>query len=389
MTRIVTVTSARGGVGTTSIALNLAAQLGQLGLRVCLLDGDVTAPSIATRLGLNPQHNLTDLFDSSLALDQVLVHECHGIDLLPGAADGGWIKTPDAEGAQRLASVIRELDAYDWIVVDSVAGVDGRGLCFALASPELIVTVTPEAERLSEAYALLKLLTCRHYTGSVSVVFNRSGPGEAVEGAFARLRDAAHQCLDMPLQLLGSVQDHAAVQHGVLDSLSLLSYTPDSPAAEDFAALTSGLLGAPAREAGTNAFAEAWLRCTAEPNAYPTEVVVAGRARAAAQRAELEQQIEALATQVDQMLAEMNRLREEGEDIARLVTSPGAAPRPNGPEDMERWIADRAGATRVVKDAELSFPVYDLPRKDDSTLKVACHTRDSEVETAAPRTTSS
>ncbi|MGD2073869.1 MAG: cellulose synthase operon protein YhjQ/BcsQ, partial [Gammaproteobacteria bacterium] len=235
MTRIINVTSARGGVGTSSIALNLAAQLAELGQRVCLLDAEPNAPTIATRLGLQPGRNLRHLALEGLPLERILIHDCHGIDVLPGAAGHDWMAEPAGTGQQRLAAALRKLGGYDWLLIDSVAGSDPAGLCFALASPELVVTLTPE--RLTEAYALLKLLAMHCYSGSISVVVNRSSDQANAAQACNSLGEPARRHLDMLLTLLGGVREDRAMQGGLLQAPSLLSYTPESPAARDVAAM--------------------------------------------------------------------------------------------------------------------------------------------------------
>jgi flagellar biosynthesis protein FlhG len=392
MTRIITVTSAAGGVGTSSIALNLAAQLARLGQRVCLLDAEPGAPVIAARLGLQPSRNLRHLVLDALPLEEVLIRGCQGIDVLPGAAGHDWIADP--KGRQRLAAALSRLDAYDWLLIDSVAGAKAAGLSFALASPELVVTLTPRPARLAEAYALLKLLAMHRYTGRISIVVNRSANEDTARQACERLSEPVRRHLDMPLTLLGGVREDRLVQDGVVPEPSLLRYAPDSPAARDVAALARALLAGGRPEPGADgaAFADAWLQRAGGPAVAAIEFGISTSRDGRRSREHLEEQVEALTVQVDQLVAEMTRLREEGEDIARLVASP-EVPERGGParssnQDLEAWIAGRATGSEDVRIEELSFPVYQLLRPDNTTLRVALHQPETEREEAAPRNTS-
>jgi len=89
MTRIITVTSGKAGVGKTSVVINLAVQLAQRGQRVCLLDADSGAASTAQLLELKPRYTLTDLVMSGVALNKVLIRNYLGFDLVPDGSDAG------------------------------------------------------------------------------------------------------------------------------------------------------------------------------------------------------------------------------------------------------------------------------------------------------------
>jgi len=385
MTRTIALTSARGGVGTTSIALNLAAQLAQRGQRVCLLD------AVPGNRGTTGGGDLRDLAVNGAPLDAVLNRTGYGFDILPAQDSAVWPGELDPAQRQRLVTSLAGLEVYDFVVIDALGGVDPALLCLVLASPEVILTVTPQPARLSEGYALLKLLAERRYPGGVSLLVNRSGHQAGAERAYDSFREAAHRHLQRRVSLLGVVREDPAMQRGVVPQASLLSYTPESPAAQDIAGLAAQLLRdtQTAPECDMRGFADAWLQPACAPEVLTAVLVAAESSSGQQSRLELQQQIETLSGQIDDLVAEINRLRTEGEDIARLVAAPVGRLRNVAGADIEARVAKLASGSEQLCLGEDSFPVYQLRRTGGDLLRVAFHSCDPGPEQTETQSTSS
>lgn len=379
MTRLIAVSSARGSVGTSTIAVNLAMRLAQGGRRVCLLD--------AVRSG--PGRGLRDLALDGGALEAVLTHDRRGFDILAGQGKAPWPGELEPAQRQRLASCMSELDGYDLVLVDSVAGVDAALLCLVLASPEVILTVTPQAAHLREGYALLKLLTERQYRGEVSLLVNRSGDAAAAQRACDRFREAAQRHLDRRVPLLGVVREDPAVRRG--QGVPLAGPASDSPVQQDLTTLVAQLLNqVPAGcERNMQDFGDAWLQAACDASQSQAVLIAADTRRVQQSRRELQEQVAALATHIDALVAEIDRLRAEGEDIARLVTAPDAPHKPLPAADIEAWLAGLASGLEQLRRGEYAFPVYQLRRAGGDLLRVAFHACDAEPAQTDPRSTSS
>jgi flagellar biosynthesis protein FlhG len=388
MTRLIAVTSARGGVGTTSIALNLAAQLAQRGQRVCLLDAARGGRAFAGEDAVPPGGAVRDRDAPETGLDALLVRDRHGFDILPGQLNAARAQVLDPVHRQRFAASLAELERYEYVLIDAIGGVDPRLLGLVLASPEAILAVTPQPRHLSEGYALLKLLTARGYRGAVSLLVNRSENPATAERACTSFRAAAQQHLERRVPLLGIVREDCAMQGGVVTPAALLSSPPESRAAQDLAALVAQLLTdlqlAPA-EAELCDLADAWLQAAGGAEALPLVRFSAKPCGAQPSRRALEQQIQTLSVQIDDLMAEINRLRTEGEDIARLVTTPGGSPPRAAGAAIETRVAQLASGSERLPLGDAEFPVYQLRRSSGDLLRVALHSCDCEPEQTEPR----
>ncbi len=388
MTRLIAVSSARGGVGTTSIALNLAAQLAQRGQRVCLLDSARVGRALGSEDDVPPGGAARVREAPETPLDALLIRDRHNFDILPGQLSGAL----DPGRRQRIATSLTEFERYDFVLIDAIGGVDPRLLSLVLASPEVILTVTPQPRHLSDGYALLKLLTAHGYGGAVSLLVNRSGHPAAAERAWTSFRAAARQHLNRRVPLLGAVSEDSAMHGGVVTQASPLSYQPGSPAAQDVASLVAQLLAdvqpAPA-EGELSGFADAWLQAACGAEALAVLRLSAPSSSAQRSRRALEQQIETLSEQIDDLVAEINRLRTEGEDIARLVTTAGGSGPCAAGTDIETRVAQLASGSEQLPLGDAKFPVYQLRRSSGELLRVAFHSCDSGSEQTEPRSSPS
>jgi hypothetical protein len=203
-------------------------------------------------------------------------------------------------------------------------------------------------------------------------------------------REAAQRQLDRRVPLLGVVHEDPGMQRGVVAQASLLSYRPESPAAQDLAALGAQLLNQTreAREYAMRGFADAWLQASGGTDVLPAVPVAAEPSSGQQARRELQQQIETLAGQIDDLVAEINRLRSEGEDIARLVAAPTDRPRCVADADIETRVAGMASGSEQLPLGEAGFPVYQLRRTGGKLLRVAFHSCDPGPEQTEPQSTS-
>ena len=173
MARVITVTSGTAGVGKTSICINLAAQLARCGQRVCLLDADGGEAYTGLSPGHAPRHTLKDLLLYGMALDDVLIRNSQGVDIVPGSpdADGTVALTPAQ--LHQLTVSLGQLDDYDFVLIDSSTSTARNALSFAQASPEVVLVINPAPISLPNAYSLLKLLSSGAPSRRINVVVNK------------------------------------------------------------------------------------------------------------------------------------------------------------------------------------------------------------------------
>ena len=160
--RVITVTSGKGGVGKSSLSLNLAIQMSRLGKRVVIFDADFGLANIEVMLGIRPQYNLADLMFRGRELREIITEGPEKICFISGGSGIQELARMNREQVMYLTRKLAELDAYaDVIIIDTGAGISDNVLEFVVASSEVILVATPEPTSITDAYALLKDPFCR------------------------------------------------------------------------------------------------------------------------------------------------------------------------------------------------------------------------------------
>ncbi len=229
----VAVTSGKGGVGKTSLAVNLALALAQAGTRTCLVDGDLGLANVDVLLNLHPRHTLQEVVTHGLTLDEVAVSGPAGLQVITAASGVETLANlgPAARRALvgRLTRAGREAEA---LVLDTGAGISQTVLAMTLAADEVLVVTTPEPTALTDAYAMLKVLN-RHRPGlPVRVVINQVEHAAHAREVHDHLARIVERFLHRDLPLAGWVPRDACVERAVREQRPLMLYFPYARASE-------------------------------------------------------------------------------------------------------------------------------------------------------------
>ncbi|MCP4116785.1 MAG: MinD/ParA family protein [Desulfobacteraceae bacterium] len=232
MPRVITITSGKGGVGKTSISLNLALELASANQRVCLFDADLGLANINILTGIQPENDLEAVIDGSLELGDILIKNFQGIDIIPGSSGVERMADLTRAEAQRLIRSFLGLGEYDYFIFDTSAGISSQVLSFCMASQEILLVVTPEPTSLTDAYALLKVLSRKRYTSTVNVVVNQVKQTNNAKQAYSQLRDTVNRFLSVKLSPLGIVARDKHIPMAVIAQTPFLKLFPDSTASK-------------------------------------------------------------------------------------------------------------------------------------------------------------
>jgi flagellar biosynthesis protein FlhG len=230
MSRVIAVTSGKGGVGKSNISLNLAIHLSETGHRTCLFDADLGLANINILLGLQPEYDLKDLLFRGRPLREILIRGPGGIDILPGSSGMEEVANLPPDRMESLLRSFSEMKGYDFLLFDTSAGISKNVVSFCLASPEVILVITPEPTSLTDAFALLKVLLSNGFQGRVKVVVNLCRNAEAAKEVYKKFKDASRKYLDRDVPALGVVYQDGHVTEAVKRQKALLTLYPDSPA---------------------------------------------------------------------------------------------------------------------------------------------------------------
>ncbi len=234
--RVIAVTSGKGGVGKTNIAVNLAGVLAQAGKSVVLLDADMGLANADVLCGLNLTHNLAHVVARRRSLDDVLATGPGGFRLAAGAT--GLARMADLPAAEhdRLLAALDSLErSADIILVDTGAGISPNVLSFTRSADDVLVVTTPEPTAVTDAYATIKVVLRgrqdREGGPRVSLLVNQAKGASEARSVFERVAKVAAQFLGVAIDDAGFVPSDKAVTRAVRSRKPFAISEPTSPAA--------------------------------------------------------------------------------------------------------------------------------------------------------------
>jgi len=262
MSRTITVTSGKGGVGKTNIALNLAVSFAKAGKKVCLFDVDLGLANINILLGLYPEETIQEVIFQDRRPQDIMMHAA-GIDILPGSSGIEEIANLDSGQLQRLIEMFSSLDDYDFVIFDTSAGIARNVLAFCLAASELVMVITPEPTSLTDAYALLKVMAANGFGGTVRTIINNcKDPEEAIE-IYQKFKKTVNNYLAIQVQALGPIFQDSQVSEAVRRQKPFAELFPESIASRCLKKITERLLAEIGDATDKDDLASFWQQCLA------------------------------------------------------------------------------------------------------------------------------
>ena len=204
LARVVAVTSGKGGVGKTTLAVNLAVKLTQMGRRVVLLDADLGTANADVMCNLSPRATLAHVVAGRAEIEDTLVTAPGGFQLIPGASGLAKMAALSEFEHQRLIEQMHRLEtAADLLLVDTGAGVGPGVLSFTLAADEVMVVTTPEPTAITDAYAVIKSLVRRNPEIDLRLVVNACRDEDEARAVHDRIAQVSRRFLGTTLRLAG------------------------------------------------------------------------------------------------------------------------------------------------------------------------------------------
>ena len=233
--RVIAITGGKGGVGKTSVSVNLSIALSRMGSNVCLLDGDTGLANINVMLGLYPAYTLEHLFTGERSIQDIVLDGPEGVQIIPGASGFAQCVDLDVGQQQRLVTSIQAIEPhYDYMLVDTAAGISPTVLHFIAASQVAILVITPEPTSLTDAFSLLKVLRRRGYRRKVQVIVNMASTSVQAEKVFRRFSSAVLKYLELSTEYLGPVWMDESMRTAVTLQRPVALYPKNDPSARSF-----------------------------------------------------------------------------------------------------------------------------------------------------------
>lgn len=241
--RIITITSGKGGVGKTSVTVNLAIALSRLGLRIAILDVDFGLANVDLLFGITPKHTLLDLIRDEKSIFEVMTDGPNNIKFLSGGSGVEELTRLDRKKLRKFISNIALLDKlYDIILIDTGAGLSRNVMSFIMAADEIILVTTPEPTAITDAYALVKMVSRRDRKKIIRILVNKAETAREAEDIANRLLVVSEKFLSLKLNKLGYIlYDEIIIKSVKQQKPFCLSY-PRSQAARNVFALAEALM---------------------------------------------------------------------------------------------------------------------------------------------------
>jgi len=231
-TRIITITSGKGGVGKTNVATNMAIAYGQMGKKVILIDADLGLANVNVMMNLIPQYNLYHVIRKQKKMSEIILDTEYGIKLVAGASGFSKIANMTEDERNSFIGEMYTLSDADIIIIDTSAGVSKNVLGFVAAADEVIIVTTPEPTSITDAYGIIKIIATEvdNLNINLKMIVNRVSSAMEGKRVSDRMTQIAAQFLNLKVEYLGFIYDDPLVSQSVLRQKPFLVVDPKGKA---------------------------------------------------------------------------------------------------------------------------------------------------------------
>lgn len=245
--RVITITSGKGGVGKSNLAVNLAVCLQRAGKRVLIFDADFGLANVEVMFGAIPQYNLSDFIYRGKPIREIITPGPLGIGFISGGSGIIGLNNLTREQIMYLVNAVNELNELaDFIIIDTGAGISDQVLEFVMASPEVLLVSTPEPSSLTDSYSLLKALyqnpNFSEEGTTIHVVTNRVTSQEEGRAIYDKVNSVVSQFLHGNLNYLGMIPQDAALERAVRQQKTVTISDPNARSSRAIVNLSNNLL---------------------------------------------------------------------------------------------------------------------------------------------------
>ena len=231
-TRVIAVSSGKGGVGKTNMSINIAIAYSQLGKKVLVMDADLGLANVNVAMGIIPKYNLYHLIRQKKKMKDIVINTDFGIQIVAGASGFSKIANLSDEERENFIEEISKMDAVDVVVIDTSAGVSSNVLDFIAAADDVIIVTTPEPTAITDAYGIIKIIATEidNMNLGIKLIVNRVKSVTEGKKVAERVINIASQFLNLKVDYLGFVYDDIQVSQAILKQKPFIIIDPDSKA---------------------------------------------------------------------------------------------------------------------------------------------------------------
>ncbi|MBW8034335.1 MAG: MinD/ParA family protein [Planctomycetes bacterium] len=241
-TRVIAITSGKGGVGKTNIAANLAICLAASNKKVVLFDADLGLGNIDVIMNINSRYNLTQVISGQKELHEIINIAHAGVDVICAGSGIAELANINQFQLQRLIDELEELENNtDILIIDTGAGISNTVMNFCTAADNVLVVTTPEPTAMTDAYAMIKVLAARNFDGRISLVVNMANSIPEGKRIYRQVADVAMRFLNLPVYEAGIICKNDQVTKSVKSRKPVVLNYPKAKVTSEIAAMAARL----------------------------------------------------------------------------------------------------------------------------------------------------
>jgi len=214
--RTIAITSGKGGVGKTSIVSNIAYFLSNMSKSIYILDADFSLGNIDVMFGILPRFNIKDYLDGRKSIHEIVVEGPKGIRIIPATSGAYEFSNLSESEKDKIFLSFKELDGYDFLIVDTSAGISSNVIYFNHISDENFIIITPEPASLTDSYATIKVLRNKAGKREFNIIMNMVSDEKEAIDVYKKLLSVTDRFLDVYVNFYGyiplDVNVHAAIK---------------------------------------------------------------------------------------------------------------------------------------------------------------------------------
>ncbi len=231
----IAITSGKGGVGKSNVAVNLGLKLADQGKRVLLFDADLGLANVDILFGFVAKNNVADVLDGNLHLRDIMVEASNGMKVLPSSSGLLQLENPSQSELANLAQQMDELSQdFDVLLLDTGAGIRDTVLFFSSAAEEVLVVTTPEPTAITDAYAMIKVLSIDYQVKTIKLLINEALDDKEARKVFDKLVSVSKTHISIKLDYAGWVAKDMQLEKAVRKRKPVVQSYPSAPSSQSF-----------------------------------------------------------------------------------------------------------------------------------------------------------